>query len=65
MYNGVLKGILSKRDRELIEMDTYYRREYSGDYKDAWYYGDESIIEVSSEWNSLSEQYTFEDYSGK
>jgi NurA-like 5'-3' nuclease len=65
MCNSILKGILSKRDRELLEMDTYYKREYSNDYRDAWFYGDEKVEEIHSEWDSLSDGFLLEDYSDK
>lgn len=61
---GIL-GLLSKRERELIERDTYNKREYGTEMKDEWYYGDERVEEIHSEWNSLSSGYYIEDYSDK
>lgn len=61
--DDILKGILSKKDRELIERDTYCRSEFNGDYRNAWLYGDERVEEIHSEWNTLNDGFLFEDYS--
>lgn len=61
---GIL-GLLSKHERELIERDTYNKREYGMEMKDEWYYSDERVEEIHSEWNSLSNGYYIEDYSDK
>jgi hypothetical protein len=60
--HDILKGLLNKRERDMIERDTYNRQEYATDMKDEWYYGDEKVKEIHSEWNSLSNRYIFEDY---
>ena len=59
---GIL-GLLSKRERQLLERDTYNKREYGMEMKDEWYYGNERVEEIHSEWNSLNDGFLFEDYS--
>ena len=47
MKESVLKELgLSNREIEKVEMDTYYREEYSKEYKDEWYYGNDEVDEL-------------------
>ena len=44
MKESVLKELgLSNREIEKVRMDTYYRGEYSKEYKDEWYYGNDKV----------------------
>lgn len=63
MYLNGVRGLLSKREIELIERDRYNKSEYSKDYRDVWCYGDERVEEIHSEWNSLNDGFLFEDYN--
>lgn len=57
-----LNGILSRKERELIERDSYNKSEYGGEYKDEFYYGNESVNEIVSEYDILENGYYIEEY---
>lgn len=63
MYLNGIRGLLSKKDIELIERDTYNRNEFSRDYYNEWSKGSDLVDEIHSEWNSLNDGYLFEDYN--
>ena len=56
---GIL-GLLSKRERELIERDTYNRSEYGGEYRNEWHYGNDTVDELTSEYDILENGYYIE-----
>lgn len=58
-----LNGVLSKRERELIERNTYLKSEYNKDYLNEWYYGSDLINEIVVEGELLSSGYSLEDFS--
>lgn len=55
-------GLISKRELEMIERDSYLRQEYSEEMKKDFYYGDESLDELNSEYEVLANGYYIEDY---
>jgi hypothetical protein len=57
MYREFLKGILSRKEIELLERDKYYREEYSKDYYDEWYKGNDLVDEIYSEGKLLDDTY--------
>jgi len=57
---GIL-GLLSNRERELIERDTYNKAEFEGQYKNDWYYGDDTVDELTSEYDILENGYYIEE----
>lgn len=58
-----LNGLLSKRERELIERNTYLNSEYNKDYKNDWYYGSDLVDEIVVEGKLLGSGYSLEDFS--
>ena len=60
MYLNGIKGILSKRDRELIERDTYNRNEFSRDYYNEWSKGSDLVDEIFTEGELLAGGYSLE-----
>ena len=47
MKESLLRELgLSNREVEKVRMDTYYRGEYSKEYKDEWYYGNDKVDEL-------------------
>ena len=57
-----LKGILSKKQLEMVERDTYNRSEYNHDYKNEWCKGNDLIGELISEYDALENGYYIEKY---
>ena len=44
---GILDGILSKREREIIERDKINRMYYNNDYRDEWCRGNDFVNEIA------------------
>lgn len=55
-------GLLSKRELEMLERDIYLKQEYGEEMKKDFYYGDESLDELISEYEVLANGYYIEDY---
>lgn len=57
-----LNGVLSRREKNMIEMDRYNRQEYEGEYRNSWVYGNDSVEEIESEYDILEKGYYIEEY---
>ena len=57
-----LKGILNKRQREIVERDTYNHEQYGKEMKDEWYYGNDLTDEFEIEGEFFGSTYGLEDF---
>lgn len=58
-----LNGVLNRREREIIERDTYNRSEFSGDYYDEYAYGSDLVDEFGIEGSITDDTYCIKDFS--
>ena len=57
-----LKGLLNKRQIEIVERDIYNKNEYGVDYYDTWAYGNDLTDELEIEGEFFSSTYSLEDF---
>ena len=57
---GILDGILSKREREIIERDKINRMYYNNDYRDEWCRGNDFVNEIQTEMSIFNDSYHLE-----
>ena len=57
---GILDGILSKREREIIERDKINRMYYNNDYRDEWCRGSDFVNEIQTETSIFNDSYHLE-----
>jgi hypothetical protein len=61
----VLKGILSKKERELIERDNIDRTYYNNEYYDAWAYGNDFVDEIVTEGRILDDTFCIKEFRSR